>query len=368
VQRGTLEDRVILTGELEATSSEKLVVPRTDVWLLTLRWLADDGTVVKQGDKLVEFDPSNLVGNVEEKRLNVIRAENDVTSAEAQVAADRADKTLQEEQARAALEKATIDAQKPEELLSRKEYQTNQQTLAQAQDALAQATAAKSAAQRAAQFDRTTKEVALQRAQRELSELEKRLEALTLLAPRDGVFQIEKGDQGRKYIAGDQVWALAVIATLPEPGAVQVRARLSDVDDGAVKAGMATDCILDAYPAKTWKGQVLSVSPVAIRSEGKDSQRRSFEVLVTLDKAATEIMRPGMSVRVEVLRRRAVDALIVPRIALTSWPGKTEVYLKSGAIKHITVDFCSELACVVQGEILDGIELLPRMPLQKESP
>jgi multidrug resistance efflux pump len=208
--------------------------------------------------------------------------------------------------------------------------------------------------------------VGLSRAERELAELEQRLEALTLLAPRDGVFQLEKSAEGRKYVAGDQVWAFAVIATLPAPGVVQVRARLSDVDDGAVKEGMAADCILDAYPAQPFKGQVQSVSPVAIRSESRDSQRRSFEVIVTLDKTTTEIMRPGMSVRVEVLRRRATDALIVPRVALRSWPGDTEVLLKGGRKQHVVVDFCSELACVVKGELADGEELLPVMPAGKD--
>jgi hypothetical protein len=46
VKRGVLEDRFALTGELEAVTSENLVVPRTPIWLLSIRWRADEGVVV----------------------------------------------------------------------------------------------------------------------------------------------------------------------------------------------------------------------------------------------------------------------------------------------------------------------------------
>src|SRR5688500_11077076 len=60
VVRGALEDRFVLTGELEAVSSENLVVPRTPTWNLSIRWLIADGAQVKKGDRLVEFDSSSF--------------------------------------------------------------------------------------------------------------------------------------------------------------------------------------------------------------------------------------------------------------------------------------------------------------------
>ena len=92
---------------------------------------------------------------------------------------------------------------------------------------------------------------------------------------------------------------------------MQIRARLSDVDDGAVRPGMAAECILDAYPERRFRGQVRELSPIA-RVEGRDSQRRFFEVIVSLEHTETSIMRPGMSVRVEVLRRTLPSSLRIP--------------------------------------------------------
>ena len=52
-----VEDVFLLTGELRAVRSESLVTPRGE-GELQIRWLAEDGAEVKQGERLVEFDPT----------------------------------------------------------------------------------------------------------------------------------------------------------------------------------------------------------------------------------------------------------------------------------------------------------------------
>ena len=89
VKRGALEDRFALTGELEAVTSENLVVPRTPSWLLSIRWLADEGSVVKKGDRVVEFDSSSFAGTLEDKRLAVIRTGSELAGEMAKATADR---------------------------------------------------------------------------------------------------------------------------------------------------------------------------------------------------------------------------------------------------------------------------------------
>jgi HlyD family secretion protein len=200
--------------------------------------------------------------------------------------------------------------------------------------------------------------VALERARRSLAEAERLLDELTVRAPREGLVQIPiNRRENRKFLLGDQVFPGMAVATMPDLHALQVRARLGDVDDGAVLEGMHADCVLDAYPARIWKGVVKQVAPVA-RAEGRDSVRRFFDVVVALEGATPELMRPGMSMRVEVLRRRAEGALLIPRAAVTSWPGKTRVHLASGREESIEIQWCNESACVVQGGLAEGASLL----------
>ena len=138
----------------------------------------------------------------------------------------------------------------------------------------------------------------------------------------------------------------------------EVRAKLSDVDDAAVRTGMAAECILDAYPQVRFKGTVQMVSLMA-RFTGRDAARRFFDVLVAFDGAASSVMRPGMSVRVEVIRRHVGSALLVPRAALRGGPGKSQVRRLDGGLLPVAVDFCSELLCAVGDGLVEGTVLAP---------
>ena len=366
VQQGALDDRMVLTGEIEAINAENLLVPRTPAWMLALSWLAEDGTVVKKGDKVVEFDSSALAETLQDKRAALLRADNELASELAKASADLADRVMQVERARADLEKKDIEAGVPADLEAGRQHQEKQLILLSMRDALAKAQAELTAQKRTSQLDRSVREVDRARAARELNELEKRLDELTLRATRDGMVQLAVNPStGRKYLVGDQTYAGTTVASLPDLATMQVHARLSDVDDGAVRAGMAAESILDAYPQVRFTGTVQSVSLMA-RSTGRDAARRFFDVLVAFDKAASSVMRPGMSVRVEVIRRRAASALVVPRAALRRGPGKSQVRRLGGELIPVEVDFCSELACAVRG-LTAGTILAPATTLEKGS-
>ena len=75
------------------------------------------------------------------------------------------------------------------------------------------------------------------------------------------------------------------------------------------------DCVLDAYPDRIWKGTVRAVSPIA-RADGPGRPPAASSTCSSpWTRPAPELMRPGMSVRIEVVRRRARDVLLVPRVA-----------------------------------------------------
>jgi len=306
--RGSTNQRMLLTGTLEAVNAEKLVVPRTPSWVIGVRWLAEDGARVKAGDRVAEFDASGQSSALSDKRLAVSRARLDVTSEAARGQGAIGDKAADAERQRAAVDKARIEAATPADLVAVRLHQEKLLALARAEDALAKANEDLATAQRSAALDLRLKEVALSRTTRELGDVERRLGGLVLRAPRDGLVLI--GDdprEGRKFRVGSQVWAGFPIATIPDLANTQVRARLSNVDDGAVSPGMRADCILDAYPDRRFAGSIRSVSPVA-RIEAR-TQLRFFDVVVALDRTEPDIMLPGLSVRVEVIRNHVSDAL-----------------------------------------------------------
>lgn len=353
VTRGALVDQFALTGELEAIRSEKLLVPRTADGLLKLAWIRDDGEAVLAGDRLIEFDTSSSERAIEEKRAALIERENELSREQAQAAENLAEKSMAVERQRAAYGKAELEANVPPDLYSRRDFEDRKLRLLQARDALTKAEDDLRGAQRTSQLELKIKQLARERAEQDLRTLTTRLASLTLRAPRAGLFQIALNRrEGRRYLVGDSVFYGTSVAALPDLSAMQVRARLSDVDDGAVRPGMPAECILDAYPERRHAAQVREISPIA-RVEGRDSQRRFFEVVIALEKTDPEVMRPGMSVRVEVIRRQLSDVLQVPRAALraTDKPGGWAVQRGDGALQGVTIEVCAELSCAIREDI-----------------
>ena len=360
VEQGTVEDRILLTGQVAALSAEQLAVPELQrVNSLMIVWMAEDGALVKKGDRVLEFDSSTLLSALEDKRSALAGAEKELASQNAKSSLELATKTYEVEFARGEVAKAEIAASIPAELTPRHDFQENQLKLQTARDRLAAAEDALSAQRKTAQLEQSIKEVKRTQAARDLTQLQTSLQDLVLHAPRDGMLQVSMNyGERRKYLVGDSEDPGSVIATLPDLSAMKVHAQLFDVDDGAVAAGMAADCVLDAYPQKHWRGTVVKVSPAA-SADGRDSSRRFFAVEVALDKKSDAMIRPGMSVRVEVIRQRKERTHLVPRAAVSTWAGNTELHTSDGKSAWVTIDFCTELQCSIQGSLPEHTRILP---------
>jgi HlyD family secretion protein len=350
--KGKIEERVLLTGELHAANAIELQVPRTEMWQQTIKWMADDGAPVKAGERLLEFDTSSAAKQIEEKKLALADAEMAFDSARALSRIDLEGKDVELRQHQLALEKASVHADVPSDLLSVREAQDRQLAKKQAQVAVEKAKQDVAAQKEEAALDLKVKQIDVDKARRAIDATEKSLADLVLTAPRDGTVVVEEHMwEGRKYHVGDNVWPGMRIVSLPDPaGGMEVLAELSDVDDGKVAVGETGTCTLDAYPGDALACKVERLTPVARSRNGRGSLRRAFEVVLSLPKS-NDRMRSGMSVKVE-LRRKPVDgAVVVPRGAVVD--GK-RVRLESGELRDVTVGACDAEACAIDKGISEG--------------
>ncbi|NVB79524.1 MAG: hypothetical protein HOV81_14100 [Kofleriaceae bacterium] len=355
VKRGEVTDRVIITGALFATSAEELRTPRTDAWELPIRWMAEDGTVVKAGERALEFDNSQFTATLEEKKLALQEAESGLRTFADVSALELAQKQFTLEANRVALDKAKVLASVPADLLPARTAQERQLEQKRAQAAVETAEKELASAKATAQLDLKVKQIELEKARTEIENAEKAISALLLKAPRDGIIVIgEHPWEGRKFQIGDTVQPGWTIVSLPDFGSgMEVRAGLSDVDDGRVSIGMKGTCTLDAFPADALPCMVKELMPVATE-EGR-SLRRAFSIVLTLDKVDQERMRPGMSVKVE-LHRQPEAGIVVPRGAVVFAKGSktARVQLASGGTREVELGSCDAKSCIVAKGIGDG--------------
>lgn len=350
-RHGEFRRTVLLTGSLEAVSGHPIVVPRVPGWRVPVRWLLDDGALVKKGDRIVELDTTEAIGDLEQKRIALDRSVSELKQKEAEVVVTRADREFAVERTRVELEKAEIESAIPMDVLGRKKHEEAQIALERAQVAHAKACIDHESYLEAAERDLEVLRIAVETARREIERAEAALASMVLTSPADGIFVVgEHPWEGRRFQEGDSVWAGIEIAQIPDLSDMRVAAKLSDVDDGEIETGMRATCYLDTYPDHPISGAVLAITPVAQETD-RSSLRRAFDVRVELADSDPQRMRPGMSVRVEIEAARRDDRVLVPRTAVEF--GESPVALLAGGGETgIVLGECNAFEC----EVLDGLE------------
>ena len=348
VSRGDLQERLVLTGVLDAVAAENLAVPRTPLWLLQLRWLEVEGTQVHAGQKVAEFDNSAFAAALSEKRVAALQAADDLDKLRAQNTLTTADKAFEVEKARAEVEKARLIAALPRGSLPERDIQENQLDLERKQAAFEKAKDDLESQRKTSALDAEVKHIALEKSQREIREAEKAIADLELRAPRDGIVVV--GDipwLRRKIEVGDTIDPGLTVVSLPDLGTMRVKALLSDVDDGRVATGMKAICTIDAFADHPIEGVVREVSPVA-REPNEASQRRAFDVIVEMRETDREKMLPGLSVKIEIRGRSVQGAPLIPRGAIDFDAAPPTVRSIDGRTIPVDVALCDERACALR--------------------
>jgi len=357
VHRARFQDRLILTGELKAMHAERIVVPRTPVRAMPIRWMAEDGSFVSVGDKILELDNSQFSGNLGEQLLAETAALNQLMQKQADLDVEREDLEFDVERKRIALEKADIEASVPPELMARRDYQEFQLALAKSKIEQQKSIDALKTALEAGEAAIEELQIKLDKVRNEVRVAEDAIERLTIVAPSDGILVVSQFErQSRKYQIGDEVHVGLTVMQIPDLSRMKVEAKLSDVDDGKIAVGMNAVVTMDAYPERHFAARVSDITPVATQ-QGWQSMRRIFRATLLLEESDAETMIPGMSVRAEVLPEPIDDALLIPRVAIDFTASPPVARVAGGADAALTLGRCSALVCVVEDGVEEGVRL-----------
>ncbi len=240
--RGRL-DRLLLTGELAAVRSADLFVPETPLWELQLRFLEEDGAVVKAGDRVAEFDATGLTSDLEQKRIAAIEAETELVRFDADREGAIARPGAGRPRAR------TTDAREGPHRrrdprgapTSRRDHEEKQLALKRAETELDKARGGprrRTGRRPRRTAPRSSSPSSGPGASATSSRPPSR--ALTLRAPKDGVFVVAENPRERKkFLTGDTLWPGMTLARIPDLETLRVDALLFDVDDGRIRVGDA---------------------------------------------------------------------------------------------------------------------------------
>jgi multidrug resistance efflux pump len=364
VRKGPFVNDIVLSGEIEAARGDFLNVPPLPSWQTAIKWLAEDGAAVNAGDQVVELDNSALTSDLETKRQTATQALQEMQQKDAEWRADAEQKQLDVDKKKSEFDKAKIDAAIPADLESKQKYEEKQGTLRRTTVEYEKAIDLYKSTKTGIEAERRNLELRIAKAQREIAIAEQAIAALVLRAPRAGIVVVRDHPwEGRKLQQGDPVWVGFPIAMLPDATSLRVKASLADVDDGKIAVGMPAVITLDGYPSVPYRGHVAAISAVAQESK-RQSLRRQFDVIVSLDRLDAQRMRPGLSARVVVRRETKGQVLLAPRAALDFAGNSPRARLASGDMKDVKVGACNAQECVVAG-LEEGETLAPVVEVRR---
>lgn len=357
VHRGTLVERHLLTGVLEAIDGAEIKVPRTGEHRLQIQWLAPDGAMVADGDTVLEFDNSSFTANLDQQRTAVQRSRRTLLQTRAQGEARLREAEAAVERTRITLAKAEIDASVPESIRSRYDHSRVKLAATKARANHEKALADLHSTATAVESENQVGEEQYLKVERELTVAEEALKALVLTAPRDGIIVVDEHPwEDRKYQIGDTLFQGWTVLRIPDLKRLQVRATLSDVDDGRLETGLAARCTPDIEPGLHLEGRITEITPIA-REQRIFSERRGFDVTIEIGNDFGEaLLVPGMSVLVEI-EARAEESLLIPRSAVDLDSEPPRAFLRKGTWAEIEIGACSAQSCILIDGLAEGAKL-----------
>ncbi|MGO8756164.1 MAG: efflux RND transporter periplasmic adaptor subunit [Gallionellaceae bacterium] len=261
VERGSITQTVSANGTLNPV---KLVTVGSQVSGTVTKMYADFNDRVKAGQVLLEVDPSLMQAQLQQSEANVLSAKASLQLAEAN-------------------EKRIRD-------LFVQEYETRQD-LDQAVQALEAAKAQLTVAQAQTTSNRTN------------------LDYTIIRSPVSGVVVSRNVDIGQTVAASFQTPTLFTIAQ--DLSKMQIDSSYAEADVGNIRAGQSANFRVDAFPNRTFHGNVLQV-----RLNPTTQQNVvTYDVVITVDNPE-QILLPGMTAYVNITTAQQDNVLMVPNAAL----------------------------------------------------
>src|SRR5262245_7871469 len=394
----------------------------------TIKWIVEDGTSVKKGDKLIELDDSALQDEmkaqqvvVEQQRAQLAQAKTALKLAElaAQGDAERAkglvelarlnlkayqsQRTVQEKklktrllQAERALElakiqvaetdnkdraKLMIQIAEAEVEVVRLDLQLHEQGnagekrklelgLAQAEQDLKMSETGTTARKEEAEARLAAVQAMAKAEEGKLDELKDQVQRCTIVSPQDGivVYNVSQSPRAQSVLAvGEPVAEGQRLLHIPDLRNLRVHTRVHEAMIALVRKGQKAQVRVDAFN-RVLGGEVSAVAAVASSVDWFSSDVKVYSVSVDLQ-GAPDSVKPGMTASVSIVVDQRKNVLRVPVQAVVREKGKAVCFVKGarGAEKReLAVGLSDDKYAEIKEGLSEGDEVILNPPATRE--
>ncbi|MFW6389073.1 MAG: efflux RND transporter periplasmic adaptor subunit [Marinilabiliaceae bacterium] len=286
VKEGPFVSQVHSTGQLQAENATNIEVPsalsgrRLGIHEIQVTEIVEEGTVVDSGDFVAALDHSA----VEELRTE---AQDELENAMEAFEDAKIDTSINMSDLRDGLLDAKVNVEEQELVVEQSAYESPavqrqaKLDLERAERDLQQAERNYELKQQQAAYEVSSAWEEVKKNRERLKEIEALFDALEVKAPKPGMVIYSNDRFGNKIQAGSTVsrWA-PIIAELPDLSSMISRTFINEIDISKIKSGQKAKIGVDAFPEKSFDGEVISVANIG--QVLPDSDAKVFEVIIKL--------------------------------------------------------------------------------------
>ena len=371
VQKGSFRIEVNTSGELKAKKSEDIKGPSSlrshGIWQIKITDLITEGTYVHEGDYVAQLDKSEVGTKIATSATEVEKITSEYEQA-------RLDTAIEMMKLRDELINLNYEIEEKKLIANQSSFEApavQRQTeidLEKAERRLQQSISNISLKrkQNAAKLHQVS--LSLKQEQSKLTRLEELMVELKIVAPKEGMVVYKRTWDGKKITSGSQigVWN-PTVATLPDLSKMVTKTYVNEIDISHLKKGLAVGLTIDAFPDKSFTGEVVEVANVGEQLPNTDS--KVFEVSIEINEQDT-LLRPAMTTNNSILIEELKEVLFVPQESVFVNDSISYMVLKTGlGLKKQQVDLGktnSNFVVIAKG-LKEGEEFLMVKPEDVES-
>lgn len=332
VNQGDFDVCLVEAGDVEAESSISINAPMMWGAKLQVIDVVPEGTIVEQGDFLLQFDVSDLEDQKKLREDQLASLQADLVKLKAQQALTiyNQEQSLQlaeysYEQAKLRLEmrKFESQAQQEEARLELKQAEIER-------DKLQKQLNSQKIIHRSQIIQRQT---GIRESENRVKSTIDRISRLQILSPASGmvVYQQVRGERVKEGYESRPGWPLMYI---PDLSSMVIKVFINEVDRLKVKVGLQAEITLEAYPDLNFTGRVRNISRLAQVVTGEE-RLKGFVAYVEVN-GTDPRMKPGITAQVKIILDTLTEVTYVPVGCVFEKEGQPVVY-RSGSDRPIAV-------------------------------
>lgn len=315
VEEGPFVSRVHSTGQLQAEEATNIEVPsalsgrRLGINEIQVTEIVEEGTVVDSGEFVAALDHSA----VEELKTE---AEDELEDAMQAYEDAKIDTSINMSDLRDGLLDARVTVEEKELVVEQSVYESPavqrqaKLDLERAKRDLEQAKRNYELKKQQASYDVSNAWEEVKKARQRIQEINALFDALEVKAPKPGMVIYSEDRLGNTIKAGSTVsrWA-PIIAELPDLSSMISRTYINEIDISKIKSGQKAKIGVDAFPEKSFDGEVISVANIGQVLPNGDA--KVFEVIIKLFGSDPQL-RPAMTTSNVITTDSIAEATYIP--------------------------------------------------------